>query len=316
MSKNNNSQISALERRLAALDLSDRSEIKDSLRHELLQRLTAERRRVENNRLLGRWDMFRKPLPAMAVGIILGAAILAFGHPITRASIINFIKSFKIGHNTYVIQSGTQGEAEIDAALAELDEKLERGERYILASEYGDWVGAVPEGAEPIIRQLSSLSIAASLVDYPLQVPTYYNERIPARCRFRSAQILPDGGAILHFGIGCWETVLMQLPVGNGRKVAHQDVTMTMNADSTRVMSGVEPQIEEIEIGGKKIVWQIHDKGTRRNLGRWAEQYPDIVIGKFIWEHDGMSYMLDGKLLTREEGLKIIESLRPTPDTN
>jgi hypothetical protein len=312
MSKKSKNQISALERELAALDLSDQSEIKETLRHELLQRIAAERREtIENNRFFWRWHMFRRPLPAMLLGVCLGATILAFGHPYTRASIVNFVKSFRVGDNTYVFQSGTMGEAEIEAVLAEHDERLERGKSYYLENDYGGCGGDVPEGAEPIIRQLSSLSITARLAGHPLQMPTYYNENIPARYRFRKAQILPNGGTILYFGIGRWETMLQQSPVGDGKTVAHENVIMTADSNGTRVMRGVEPQIEEIELGGKKVFWQIHDKGTRRNLGKWAERYPDKVIGKFIWEDDGMSYVLDGKLLTREEGVKIIESLRP-----
>jgi hypothetical protein len=317
MSEKNKNQISALKRRMASMDLSDQSEIKDSLRQELLQRIAAERRETtSNNRFFRRLDMFFKPVSAMALGIFLGVTILAIGHPDTRASIANFVKSFRVGDNTYVVQSGTLGETELDAVLAELDEKLERGRSYILRNEYGGWGGAVPEGGEPVIRQLSSLSITARLVDHPLQVPTYYNEKIPARYRFRNAQILPDGGTILCFGIGRWETMLKQSPVGNDRSVVHQNVIMTTESDGTQMMSGVEPQIEEIEIGGIKVFWQIHDKGTRHNLGKWSEQYPDKVIGQFIWENDGMRYVLDGKLLTRDEGLKIIESLRPTPVKN
>jgi hypothetical protein len=60
-----------------------------------------------------------------------------------------------------------------------------------------------------------------------------------------------------------------------------------------------------------KVVWQIHDLGTRANLGFWATKYSGKVIGKFIWEDGGMSFTLNGLLLTKKEGIKIIESINP-----
>lgn len=305
-------EILALERQLAELDLSDSSGIRDSLRHELSQKIAASRRgEIEEKRDHWRWNMFRKPLPAMALGIILGAVILALAHPDTRAALVNIIKSIRVGKNTYIYQSGKVTDAEIDATFAEFDEALEKGERYHLDNVYGGFGGRVPEGAEPVIKQVSSLSIAARMVDYPLQVPTYFNEKIPPRYRFRKAEILPDGSSLLYFGIGSTETMLKQSPVGDGRSVGHMSVTMTINEDGTSEITGDEPNVEELEIAGKRVVWEIHDEGTRRNLGRWAEKYTDKVIGRFVWEDEGMSYLLDGRLLTKEEGRKIIESLRP-----
>ena len=69
--------------------------------------------------------------------------------------------------------------------------------------------------------------------------------------------------------------------------------------------------MEEIEIDGYHVTWMIHDEGFRKRLGKWAAKETDTIIGRFIWEKDGVSYVLDGRLLTKEEGVKIIESLRP-----
>lgn len=54
-----------------------------------------------------------------------------------------------------------------------------------------------------------------------------------------------------------------------------------------------------------------HDEGTRRRPGCRAEGHSDKVSGRFIWEQDGHGLVLDAKLLTREEGVRIVESLRP-----
>ena len=121
---------------------------------------------------------------------------------------------------------------------------------------------------------------------------------------------MPNGSIILTLGIGPYETMLMQTPVGEGKSMGHGTSTTITGSDGTRITTGVAPNLEEIEIDGAKVTWMIHDEGTRRNLGKWAAKKTDTVIGKFIWENDGVSYVLNGKLLTKDEGIKIIESLQ------
>ena len=53
-----------LELRLAKLDLSDQSRIKDSLRDELQKKIESSHRSAARySRFIGKFTMFRKPLP-------------------------------------------------------------------------------------------------------------------------------------------------------------------------------------------------------------------------------------------------------------
>ena len=255
--------------------------------------------------------MFRKPIPAFSLGIFVALAVVALAHPDTQAALSKFLKIFQVGDSTYVYQQGTMGEAAIDSILAASDQNLEKGKSYFLHNVYGGFGGNVPEGADPFIKQTASLSVAAGLVDFPLQVQTYFNDKIPARMRFQKAEIMPNGSALLYFGFGPFETMLMQTPVGDGNTMGFGAGTFTSTAGGVKSMTGIAPSLEEIEIDGQQVTWMIHDEGTRYNLGKWAVKKTETIIGRFIWEKDGVSFILDGRLLTKEEGVKIIESLRP-----
>lgn len=255
--------------------------------------------------------MFRKPIPAFSLGIFVALAIVALAHPDTQAALSKFFKSFQVGENTYVHQFGTVEQAYVDSVIAAGNEKVENGEMYFHRNFYGGYGGLVPEDADPFIKQTASLSLAAGLIDFPLQVPTYFNDKIPAMLRFQKAEIMPNGSAFLYFGIGRFETVLMQTPVGDGRSMGYGASTSTVSEDGVKSVTGVAPNMEEVEIDGQKVTWMIHNEGMRNKRGEWADKNPDTIIGSFIWENGGVSYQLDGRMLTKEEGVKIIESLRP-----
>jgi hypothetical protein len=255
--------------------------------------------------------MFRRPVPAFALGLVAALVILTVALPEGRAALSRIVKIFQVGDSTFIHTPDDFNEAAIDSILTAADQQIEKGEIYLLLNDYGGIGGPIPEGADPFVKQLGSLSLTAREVDFPLQVPTHFHEDIPARFRFMKSQILPSGSVIMYFGLGPWETMLMQTPVGEGQSIGFGGSVMKIDDDGQRSSTGIAPQVEEIEIGDLKVAWVIHDEGARRNLGKWAEKKTDLTIGKFLWEADGVSYVLDGRLLTLEEGRKIIASLQP-----
>jgi len=97
----------------------------------------------------------------------------------------------------------------------------------------------------------------------------------------------------------------------HSNSVTYSTSVVETQPDGSRVTTVLEARLEELKIGNMSVFWQAHDQGMRRRLGPWAENNPDIEIGRFYWENDGFSFTLDGRFLTRDEGLKIIESLQP-----
>lgn len=260
---------------------------------------------------------FTPPTTRIRLGSCLCPGYDHFVHPDTLAKLINYLNVYRIGEHTYVTEFGAVGEANIDSMLVDAYSRVERGETYAVHNSYGGFGGTVPEGREPFVKQLSSLSITTQMVEFPLLVPTYFDKRIPKEFRFQKAQIMPDGSAILYFGLSICETMLRYVPVGENSFYGHSQTTMTIDSTGNRHMQGIIPDLEELEMEGKQVYWQVHnDQWRKQLLGNITDSYQDLVIGKFMWEADGISYTLDGKLLTKEEGIKIIESLKEMPNPN
>ncbi len=302
----------ALEKRLQQLDLSDQSQIREAIGQELHHRIFAIPTGSDVDKPdTRRCSMLRNPIPAFILGFVIALAGFSVAHPDTRQALMKLPGFFKVGKSTIFITGGKRVEIASDSFRERSRERIEKGEIFSYGTIYGGYGCGVPEGTDPFLKQTPSLSIAAGLVDRPLVVPTYFHESIEDEFRFRKAEILPNGEAALYFGIGPYETRIFQVPVGENNMVTYGDAKTEINSDGTRTTIYIDPNFEELKVGGKTVYWQIHDAGARRNLGRWAEKHTEKVIGKFVWEDGGVSFALDGRLLTKEEGMKIIESLVP-----
>lgn len=300
-----------LEERLAAMQFSDQSAVRASLRRELLERLVREESGAGRARpFLGRMDMWKRPAPAFGLGVLAAVLLLTLAHPDGRAALARLPGLLHIGEHTTIVTEKMFSDAQMDSLVAASDIRRARGEWVFQNTPYGGWGGPVPAGREPVIREVCSLGVAAGLVDYPLLVPTYFNEKLPDRLRFQKVVIMPTGSAMLYFGVGRLETVLHLTAVGENGMVTSTESVTTKNADGTLTTRIVQPELEEMQVAGRTVVWQKHSEGARRNRGGAAVANPEVEIGRFHWEQDGLSCVLDGLFLTRDEGIRIIESLK------
>lgn len=300
----------SLEERLAATDFSDQSRIRDDLRRDLMRRIAREDREAGSTRSLrGRFEMFRRPIPAFGLGVLAAALLLTLAHPDGRAALAKLPGLLHIGEHTAYDTEKHFSDAQLDSLVSALDVQQQKGEQITQVTPYGGWGGAVPEGGDPYIKEVHSLPIAAGLVDYPLLVPTYFNEKLPPRLRFQKVDVFPDGQSVLYFGVGWMETVIHLIPVGEQGMVSFMETIATRDQNGQMTYTMVEPELQEMQVAGRKVVWKKHDEGARRNLGGVAVERTDVEIGRFLWEQDGLSCVLDGKFLTKEEGVRIIESL-------
>lgn len=300
-----------LEERLAAMDFSDHSAVRASLRRDLLERLAREEPRAGRARTtMGRLEMWKRPAPAFGLGVLAAVLLLTLAHPDGRAALARLPGLLHVGEHTALVTEKVFSDAQMDSLVAVSDLDRARGAWVYQDTPYGGWGGPVPEGREPVIREVCSLGVAARLVDFPLLVPTYFHEKLPARLRFQKVVIMPTGSAMLYFGVGRLETMLHLTPVGEGSLVTSSESVTTMNADGTLTTRIVQPELEEMQVAGRTVVWQKHSEGSRRNRGGAAVAQPEVEIGRFHWEQDGLSCVLDGLFLTRDEGIRIIESLK------
>lgn len=301
----------SLEERLAAVDFGGQSARRERLRRDLLARLARQDCGKEGVRpARGGVALFRRPLPAFGLGILLAAVSLTLLSPEGRAALAKLPGLLQVGPHTAIVTGEQFSAVQLDSLLAAADARQEKGEWVVQTTPYGNWGSDVPRGGDAFIKEACSLRVAAGLVNYPLLVPTYFNEQIPVRLRFQKAVVMPGGSVRLYFGIGSLETVLQLTPVGESGMITHSESVTISTADGTRALTLVQPELEELQIAGRTVFWQKHSAGVRRNLGGRAVKDTETEIGRFLWEQDGLSCMLNGKFLTKEEGLQIIASLR------
>ena len=254
MKDNSSEKGKTLEKRLQNLDLSNQSQTRESVGREIFQRIRENRNdHVPESPNSRRWNMFRNPIPAFVLGFFIALAGFSVAHPDTREALMNLTGIFKAGENTFIITGGEQDNTYLEQCLERGDDMVEKGESFYLSSIYGGYGCGIPEGADPFLKQTPSLSIAAGLVDWPLLVPTYFNEALPARLRFQKAEILPNGEVALHFGVGPFETRIMQIPVSENNTVAFSTSVTEKMPDGTMVTKIVAPQMEELTIGDKTV---------------------------------------------------------------
>ncbi|MFH2053142.1 MAG: hypothetical protein ABIK96_11800 [bacterium] len=306
-----NERKESLEERLAAADFSDRSAIRYSLRRELLDRIARNDPGGGRSRpQWGRFEMFKRPMPAFGLGIFVAALALVLAHPDGRAALAKLPGLLHIGEHTGIFTESQFSSAQLDSLLAASDVSQEKGQSVFQATPYGGWGSTVPPGGDPFIKEVCSLSLAAGMVDHPLLVPTYFHPLLPDRLRFQKAVIMPNGSTMLYFGVGHLETVLMLTSVANGGMVSYMESATTIAEDGSKETTYVQPELEELEVDGRTVTWLKHSEGARWNLGGIAVTKTDTEIGRFLWEQEGWSCALNGKFLTKDEGLKIIASLR------
>jgi len=293
------------------LDFSSQSLSRDRIGLELNRRIfRTQSIGNKSDQPTRKGNMFRNPLPAFVLGFFLALAGFSVAHPDTRGALMKTF--YRVGNGTVIISGGQKTDLPGNSSLKRgFEERIDTGEDFAMGTIYGGYGCGVPEGADPFMKQTPSLQIAAGLVNRTLMVPTYFHEALSANMHFQKAEILPNGMAALYFGAGPYETRLTQQLVDQNNTVTYSTSTLEVKADGSRVTTYLDPQLEELNSKGISVFWQAHDEGTRRRFGRWAEEKTDTVIGRFYWEDGGQSFTLDGRFLTKEEGLKIINSLEP-----
>jgi hypothetical protein len=112
---------------------------------------------------------------------------------------------------------------------------------------------------------------------------------------FHHALVAPDGAVFVFCGTGDREVMLFQVPVANGQSVEFSRVA----GGGTAGFRGVAPSTETLAYGGQTLTWDPEPPAWQFNTSALR------------WEHDGISYSLYGRGLTRDEALALFSSLRP-----
>jgi len=271
-------------RRLASTDFSPESRSRLALRRRLLSQMDAREEWQPQKEASMRtffWKRRSAVTAAATLATILLVLTLAWPGVLTAAaqSLQTFLQSLVLGEQTTVHQVSPEMAPAAQTPPATPIVEW-RGDIWIIRTAIGNFAGNVLPGHDVAVRRFSDLAEATAAVTFSLRQPDY----LPAGYGFREAIVPPLDWAILFYEGPGGDIVLAQMPVGE------QSSGEAGRFTSVGVGTLTDKPIESVTLNGQ--------------LAGWAEGYG------LIWEAEGVSYILGSVNLSRDESIRIAESLK------
>ncbi len=226
-----------------------------------------------------RW---RRPLlVAISLALVVLVVTLAWPGALTAAaqSLQTFLQTLVLGEHTTVHQVSPEMAPAAQTPPATPIVEW-RGDIWVIRTAIGNFGGNVLPGHDVAVRRFSDLAEATAAVTFSLRQPDY----LPAGYVFREAIVPPLDWAILFYEGPGGDIVLAQMPVGE------QSSGEAGRFTSVKVGTLTDKPIESVTLNGQSA--------------GWAEGFG------LIWEAESVSYILGSVNLSRDETIRIAESLK------
>jgi hypothetical protein len=278
--------------RLAALDFRAESRIEASLGAQIARLAEAPAPAP------GRPAAARALRLAFAAAVV--ASLLTLLHPGARAAVLEALRGIvtlrRVGRHSKLVHvdEASRRSTEAEASRREYRQELEEGKAWDLdIPGVGGFAGPVPPGAEPVVRYVRSLKVAAGLAAVDLVVPARLPGCADADLAFHCAFVTPDGGAILVYRTPGGTIALQELPLGWVRAPdgSRRRVFRSTASSATGART--------LTIRGQRLGWVLREDGSD--------------YGLLVWEKDDVGYQLSGERLTIERAKEVFQALAPCP---
>jgi hypothetical protein len=272
-------------RRLAATDFSPESRSRLALRRRLLSQMDArehlKERQVASMRTYPQFKLRRLLFVAISLALVVLVVTLAWPGALIAAaqSLQTFLQTLVLGEHTTVHQVSPEMAPAAQTPPATPIVEW-RGDIWVIRTAIGNFGGNVLPGHDVAVRRFSDLAEATVVVTFSLRQPDY----LPAGYVFREAIVPPLDWAILFYEGPGGDIVLAQMPVGEQSSGEAGQFT------SVKVGTLTDKPIESVTLNGQ--------------TAGWVEGYG------LIWEAEGVSYILGSVNLSRDETIRIAESLK------
>lgn len=293
-----------LARTLAATDFSSESQVRQSLRRRLLERINVPQGWQQKTvRALRSLFEPRNPALRAAALIISGFFVVMLVWPGASATLAQSIRvsvqQLVLGQHTTVTQTtsptalATESDGQrmavtvqpisatpmASSSLGSVQTEPEAAHEEnlcIIHTAIGRFGFNVPSGRDAVARRFGTFEEAQEAAPFSLRNPGY----LPAGYALREALIAPDGSAFLFFDSPDSDIILVQILVEGGSG---------QGGDTTVVEILTSGSIEPVMLNGQPAGW-IEGHGL-------------------MWEAGGVSYTVGGGKLDLDEAIRIAESL-------
>ena len=196
-------------------------------------------------------------------------------------------KFFRGGEHAAVVVPPQRTPTEMLATLAAAAESIAGVERWHWdGGRYGGFGGAVPDGRSATLKRVSKLQELRSETRLPLRAPIHDYRG------FDHALVAPDGSVFMFFGSGRDELLMYATPMSMTYMRYGNETE-----DGKTVFRAPERKIEELVLNGQEAVWDPKPNAEGASL--------------LMWEADGLTFILMGSLLTRDEAESLFFSMSP-----
>lgn len=266
-------------RMLAAADLSGESRFRQALKSRLREigaRDLNSLRRQERKETLMRAlrDYVWKPLPAVSMAVmILALAVLPLVWPGALPAAAQSVDGFVRGLvvGEHTTVSHIAGGNRSEPTTPGLQDRM-----WLVQTAVGAFGGNVAEGADPTVRYYASAESAQKAnPDLRICQPGY----LPLGYWLHGVLLTPPDGVILTYGnLAAGDIVLVETPVSGQKSVG----------------AFTNAPVEAMTLNGQQAAW-IETTAGQNSL---------------TWEADGVSYTVGGIGLSRDEAIRIAQSLK------
>lgn len=237
----------------------------------------------------------RKQYPRLSlVSIVLASVIIAllFGTGALEAAakgVTDFVQRLWVGDYTWIQQTSPSQSDVIENSTLPTGTTIEtRDGMWTIRTAIGNFGGDVFPGRNTATQRFNTVNEAQVSAPFHIYQPNF----LPAGYEFQEVIVSPLDWMFLFYDGPSGELVIAELPVG---KVSDNEANVQTPAIGaghiTTVGVGMltDKQIESVTLNGRSAGW--------------------VDGSGLMWEADGISFVVGGPNLTREEIMKIAESL-------
>ena len=294
---------------LATIDFSVGSDLRHTLRRRLLAQINTGAATGQAGEHTSRRDGWhRRVVLTLAACLFTVFLTITLASPVALKTVAQsakeLVRKLVVGPHTYV-ESVVPKDLPAQLEKSPSTPKGGKGDdHWSFQTSIGRSGGSVPDGREPSMRHFGTFDEAQLVIPYTLYQPDY----LPEGYALRGAVAAPDDTLFLFYDGPGGEIILQQTSVRT-QVIKKLETRVEWQEDGSPITWEnevvVEKQVVHASVGvTPELIEKVHLKNGQR--AAWIEGNTQHLV----WEANGISFALGGANLSRDEAIRIAESLK------